>query len=122
MRIGPPNDVPPPATTPEARAAESARGRTGNRAKDEERLRQVSQQFESIFIGQLFQVMRQSAQHESLGGEVESGEDMFSGIFDDAMAQEAARRMQRGLGEAMYRQLAARLDGPASTGSGETTP
>jgi len=72
-----------------------------------ERLRQAAHDFESIFLGQLFREMRASLEQDS---EAAPGRNMFVGLFDDAIAGEAAKRSTRGIGEALYRQLAARLD------------
>ena len=36
---------------------------------------------------------------------------MYTGLMDDALANQAAERSTRGLGEALYRQLAARFNG-----------
>jgi Rod binding domain-containing protein len=40
---------------------------------------------------------------------------MFTQMLDERMAAEAANHMTRGLGEALYRQLAARLPAPGPT-------
>ena len=78
--------------------------------EDRARLRQAAQEFEGLFLAQLFREMRASVPNEGLV-DAGSGQELFTGMFDDAVAQEAARRSVRGLGEALFRQLAARLDG-----------
>jgi flagellar protein FlgJ len=76
------------------------------------RLRRTAQEFEGIFLAQLFREMRASLPEESLGGG--AGGDLFTTLLDDAVALEAARRSSRGLSDALYRQLAARLQAPSS--------
>ena len=71
-------------------------------------LRRLSHQLESVFLNQLFQAMRQSVPHE--GGEAGSGGEMFQAMFDEKIADAATNGSTRGLGEALYRQLARRLD------------
>ena len=73
-----------------------------------ELLRKVAHEFEGVFLAQLFREMRASVQHAS--GDSDPGREMFSGLFDESVAMEAARRSTNGLGEALYRQLAGRLD------------
>jgi Rod binding domain-containing protein len=52
--------------------------------------------------------MRASVQAEA--ADAGPGQELFTGMFDERMSLEAARRSTHGLGEALYRQLAARLD------------
>ncbi len=84
-------------------------------ADEHTRLRQTAQQFEGLFLAQLFKEMRASVPNEGLTGS-SAGQETFTGFFDDAIAQEAAKHSTRGLGEALYRQLARRLDGAPPTG------
>ncbi|MEZ4588840.1 MAG: rod-binding protein [Gemmatimonadales bacterium] len=78
----------------------------------EARLKTAAQEFEGLFLARLFREMRASVPNELLGSS--PGEEMFTSMLDDAMAQEAARRSTHGLGDALYRQLARRLTPPAS--------
>ncbi len=82
----------------------AAHGLTGQHAK----VRALADQLEGVFLNQLFQAMRQSVPQ---GGAIDPapGQELFTQLFDERMAQEASRRMSHGLGEALYRQLAARL-------------
>jgi Rod binding domain-containing protein len=74
------------------------------------RLRQAAENFEAIFLAQLLKEMRATVPQESSDGT--TGQDMFAGLFDDAIAQQAAHRSPRGLGAALYRQLEQRLGAP----------
>ena len=79
-----------------------------------EQVRKMAHQLEGVFLSQLFQAMRASVPH---GGAVDAapGQEMFTQMLDDRIANEAADHMSRGLGEALYRQLAARLPADGST-------
>ena len=77
------------------------------RTDPSDRLRTVAHQFEGIFVAQLFREMRATIPTD----EAEAGQDMYTGLMDDALAGQAAQRSTRGLGEALYRQLAARYGG-----------
>jgi flagellar protein FlgJ len=72
------------------------------------RLRHLAHQLEGVFMQQLFQAMRQSVPQ---GGaiEPEAGNDLYNGLFDEAMAAQAADRSQHGIGEALYRQMSRHL-------------
>jgi peptidoglycan hydrolase FlgJ len=71
------------------------------------RLRQAASDFEGVFIAQLFREMRATV---PLDEEAGPGQELFNSMLDDTMAREMAGRTSRGLGEGLYRQLAARLD------------
>jgi Rod binding domain-containing protein len=81
----------------------------GGLARDQEKLRRLSHEFEGLFLKQMLDVMRQSIPQ---GGLIESsmGEEVFTSLLDERLASEAARRSQGGLGDALCRQLARRLD------------
>jgi Rod binding domain-containing protein len=71
-------------------------------------LRRLSNELEAVFIRQLFQAMRESSVQSGLL-EKTPGDDFYNSVLDDRLASEAAARMQRGIGEALYRQLSGRL-------------
>ncbi len=71
-----------------------------------QQLRRMADELEAVFLNQLFQVMRASVPE---GEAANPGEQMFTAMLDEKMASEAARRAQRGLGEAVFRQLSRRL-------------
>lgn len=72
-------------------------------------LRRLSHELEAVFLQQLFQAMRASVPSGGLAGP-SPGEDLFTALLDQTVASEAAARSTRGLGEALYRQLARRLE------------
>ena len=84
---------------------------TQTRAEESEALRAICREFEAIYLRKLFETMRAAGgeEEQDLFGE-STAETMFESMFDDQMASEAAQRLQRGLGEALYRQLARRLN------------
>lgn len=78
------------------------------------RLRKAAHDFEGVFLAQMFKEMRATVPAE----ESVPGQEVFTEMLDDRMANEAAGRSTRGLGEALYRQLAARLDGTTHQSTG----
>ena len=74
----------------------------------QEQLHRLSRQLEGVFLNQLFQAMRASVPQDGLLTQA-PGQEMFTQLFDERMAAEAADHMQHGLSEALYRQLAGRL-------------
>ena len=71
----------------------------------EARLRAASDLLESSFFQELFKAMRDTVPESGLmdGG---GGEDAFTAMMDQHMAEAAAARLERGLGAALYRHLA----------------
>ena len=85
-------------------------GLTGERAK----VYKLAHDLEGVFLNQLFQAMRQSVPQDGAIGEA-PGQEMFTQLFDEKMANQASQRMTRGVGEALYRQLSARLPADGTT-------
>lgn len=98
MTIQGPIGAPPPAPDAEAR----------------EKLHKITREFQGLFLKQMFAAMRSGVPQ---GGLIESspGEEIWNSMMDDRLAEEAAARMERGLGEALYRQLCRRLEDAGST-------
>lgn len=95
------------------------KGRDAAPARDERAaLRRLAHQFEGVFLDQLFQSMRKSVPE---GGFLEKspGEEMFTSMLDERLASVAADRMERGLGEALYRQLVRRLEVAEGSNGGQ---
>lgn len=70
-----------------------------------ERLRRTARDLEGVFVEQLFKAMRETVpQGEGVvdGG---SGEAMFTGLLDQRISAEAPAQWQRGLADALFRQL-----------------
>jgi Rod binding domain-containing protein len=82
-------DAPPP---PDARA----------------QLRHAAHALEGLFLNQLFQAMRETVP-EDQGLAAAPGQGMIQSLMDERLADTAAQRMEHGIGEALYRQLARRL-------------
>jgi len=89
---------------PGAIGAPSPAGPRGDRAA----LRKLSNQLEGVFMNQLFQAMRAAVPKAGLL-DASPGEELFTSLLDERLAGQAAERMHRGIGEALYRQLARRL-------------
>lgn len=74
---------------------------------DQARLRKAAHQLEGVFLGHLFQAMRESVPQS--GADASMGQEMFTSILDDELASRAADQFHKGLGEALYRQLSRHL-------------
>jgi flagellar protein FlgJ len=79
-------------------------------------LRVLARELESVFLNQLLQAMRATVQEGGPGGQ-DPAREAYESMLDQRLAEMAAGRVGRGLGEALYRQLARRLDA-----AGGTTP
>jgi Rod binding domain-containing protein len=81
-----------------------------------EQLRRVAHQLEGVFLNQLFQAMRASVPEDGFLAAA-PGQELFTSLLDERLADQAAARMHNGIGEALYRQLARRLppEDPAAT-------
>ncbi len=67
-------------------------------------LRKLADQLQGVFIQQLFKAMRDTVpQSGSAFGQ--AGSEMFSGVMDEHLAASASVQLQKGLGQAIYRQL-----------------
>jgi Rod binding domain-containing protein len=97
---------------PAAHKAAAARATIGAGATRDPHteLKHLAQQLEGVFLNQLFQAMRASVPQEGMFAKGE-GEEMFTSMLDQTLAQEAARHMESRLSDALYKQLVRRLDG-----------
>ncbi|HEY8470458.1 MAG TPA: rod-binding protein [Longimicrobiales bacterium] len=73
---------------------------------DDARLRRACAELESVFLNELLKLMRESVPESGLvsGG---TGEEIFTTLLDQHIAVQAAERMERGLGAALYRHFRA---------------
>ncbi len=79
------------------------------------RLQQAVTQLEGVFVQQLYKAMRESVpQQEGIvsGG---AGEDMFTAMMDQHLAAETPKHWERGLSQALYRQLSQHLVTPSTS-------
>ena len=69
------------------------------------RLRAAAHKFEGVLVEQLFKAMRETVPNDGLtsGG---SGEEAFTGMLDQHLADATSAGSTRGPGEAVYRHLA----------------
>ena len=70
----------------------------------EAKLRTATTLLESSFYQELFKVMRETVPDGGFDGG--AGEDVFSALLDQHMAEEAAAQTERGIGAALYRHFA----------------
>lgn len=81
-------------------------------ASQDEQLRRAARELEGVFVTELFKAMRQTVPEGGLtGGGM--GEEMFTGMLDQHLAPRSAAGWERGIADALYRQLR-----PASAGQG----
>lgn len=85
-------------------AARATAPAPGAPAKELAKLRQVSQDFESIFLGYMMKTMRESVPKGSLWGQSQ-GEQIFSEMRDDEMAKGLAKAGGIGLAKLLEDQL-----------------
>ncbi|MDZ7630583.1 MAG: rod-binding protein [Gemmatimonadaceae bacterium] len=82
-------------------------------------LRKAAGDLQGLFVQQLYKTMRETVPTD--GGMVErsQGEDVFASLMDERLAADTGTRWHRGLGDAIYRALAAKagLAGPADVGT-----
>lgn len=94
-------------------------------ADDATRLRHAAKQLEGVFVQEMFKAMRQTVPESGpFGGG--AGEEMFTAMLDGEIAALAPAKWERGLADALYRQLASAAgivagpnDGP---NQGDTEP
>ena len=72
------------------------------------RLRRMAHELEAVFMAQLFQAMRASVHEDAETGDA-GGRALYESLLDDHLASQAAGRSERGIGEALYRQLSRRI-------------
>ena len=75
------------------------------------RLRKVARQMEGVFVQELYKAMRATVPQGDGAVDGGSAEEMFTGLMDQHLATETPRQWERGLGEAIYRALRARVHG-----------
>lgn len=82
------------------------------------KLRRVAAQLEGVFVEQLLKAMRETVDSQSVGSG-SLGEDLFTGLLDQTVADGVAQQSDRGIGAALYRQLRARIMQSTSEVQGE---
>jgi flagellar protein FlgJ len=68
------------------------------------RMKQTTQKLEGVFVEQLFKSMRDTVPHDGVadGGQ---GEEIFSGMMDQKLADEVPQQWHRGIADALFREL-----------------
>lgn len=90
-------------------------------AEKDGKLRDAASQLEGLFVQQMFKSMRETVpQGEGIvsGG---TGEDIFTGLLDEHLAADTPRQWERGMADALYRQLRGGVSAVSST-QGEVAP
>ena len=71
-------------------------------------LRKAAHDLEGVFVNELFKAMRQTVPQGGFLSE-DPGQELFTGMLDERLAQTYAERAKGGLGEALFQQLSRRL-------------
>jgi Rod binding domain-containing protein len=88
-----------------ARALQSESARSAvDSAKELKRLRGAAEDFESLFVTQMYQAMRKTAPPTQLFGNTRD-EELFRGLLDQEVAKTASQSGSFGLGETLYQQM-----------------
>jgi flagellar protein FlgJ len=74
------------------------------------RLQAATRLLEGMFYQEMFKAMRTTVPTEGVTPPSQ-GEDMFTGLMDQHVADTAAMQSERGLGRALYRQFARSVTG-----------
>lgn len=81
---------------------------TGKAASIElEKLKKATDGFEAIFLKKLFSQMRSTIKETQFGQTF--GKEIYNDMFDEAMANAAAKSETLGLGDLLYKQFAPRV-------------
>lgn len=82
---------------------------------DDDALRAASEEFSSVFIGQLTQVMRSTVDKTNLmdGGQ---GEEIFQGLLDQEYSREIAQTGRYGITDMVYNSLKSKSAAQAYSG------
>jgi len=91
--------------------AGAARRTEGALSPDQARLRKAAYDLEAVFVNELFKAMRETVQHEGILSQ-DPGQELFTGVLDQRLAELYGERARGGVGEALYRQLSRRLPDP----------
>lgn len=88
----------------EPKSAEKAVKSAVEQAKELKRLRETAEDFESLFVAQMYQSMRRTAPATKLLGDTRS-EELFRDLLDHEVAKQASHGPSFGLGEQLYQQM-----------------
>jgi flagellar protein FlgJ len=90
----------------------------GDKAVIRGKLKQASQELESLFVYQLLQVMRRTVPRSTLSGGERAGET-FTCLMDQELSRSLSERGGIGLAEIIVRQLDSTASNPSSRGEEE---
>lgn len=76
---------------------------------DKEKLKKACDDFESIFMNMMFKEMRNTVQKAELTPS-DSGKDIFQGMLDEELMNNAAKNGGVGLSKMLYKQLSAQMN------------
>lgn len=86
-------------------------GRADGLARQHATLKKAANDLEAVFLNELFKAMRAATPSDGILSQ-DAGQEIFTGMLDERLAEMHTERTQGGLGEALYRQLSRRLPAP----------
>jgi flagellar protein FlgJ len=86
----------------------NAVGASSAETPQEAKLRRTAHQLEGVFVQQLFKAMRDTVPQDGIAQRGQ-GEEMWSSMLDQHVAETAPEKWHSSLGEALFRQLRAAL-------------
>ncbi len=75
---------------------------------EHKRLQKAAHQLEGVFMAQLLSAMRQTVSQDGIV-QTDGGQEMFTSMLDQKIADISARRSAHGVGEQLYHQLSRQL-------------
>jgi flagellar protein FlgJ len=87
-----------------AQSAREAQSFDGYSIKQEQRLKEVCQDFEAMFIDQIYKTMRKATMQSDLIKK-NAGEQFFTEMLDTEMSRKAAAESKGGLGDMLFEQM-----------------
>lgn len=79
------------------------------KARDLESLKEVSQEFETMFVMEMYKAMRKAVPEGGLF-EKSNATEIFQEMLDLEIAQESSKTQSLGLADAMYNQMASLIE------------
>jgi Rod binding protein len=77
--------------------------------KDQKELKSACKQFEGIMLEMMYKQMRATVVKSNLVEE-DSGMEIFQGMLDDKLMEQASQTSAMGLADALYKQLSRQID------------
>ena len=101
--------MPLPLSALTLKAAQSLKNPDAKGISDDEKVREMANDFEAIFIQQMLKTMRNTSVNTEIFKKSE-GEKVFQSLLDEQYAKVSAKSGRLGLGDMIYRQLTLKIN------------